>query len=106
MAVGGLLAFSAVYNFGRKGTNLRPDRPSSALVVAGPYRFTRNPMYLALTIFYLGVAVLMQSVCAVLLLPFVLFVIQRKVIRREEAYLERRFGAAYTRYQSEVRRWL
>jgi protein-S-isoprenylcysteine O-methyltransferase Ste14 len=106
IALGALLALSAVYTFRRAGTNLRPDRPSTALVIAGPYRFTRNPMYLSLTIFYLGIAVLLQSLWSVLLLPLVLFVIQTKVIRREEPYLERRFGANYTRYRSQVRRWL
>jgi protein-S-isoprenylcysteine O-methyltransferase Ste14 len=63
-------------------------------------------MYLALSIFYLGVSVLIVSLWAVLLLPLVLFIIQRKVINREEPYLERRFGADYTRYRSQVRRWL
>jgi len=63
-------------------------------------------MYLALSIFYLGVSVLIVSLWAVLLLPLVLFIIQRKVINREEPYLERRFRADYTRYRSQVRRWL
>jgi protein-S-isoprenylcysteine O-methyltransferase Ste14 len=104
--IGVLLALSAVYAFFRARTNLRPDRSSSALVRTGPYRFTRNPMYVSMTIVYLGVAVMMQSLWSLLLLPLVVTFIRTKVIAREEAYMERRFGAEYLRYKSEVRRWL
>lgn len=106
IAIGLAVALSAVYNFGRAGTNLRPDRPSSALVRTGPYRFTRNPMYLSMTIVYLGVALMMQSVWSFLLLPLVIALIQTQVIRREEAYMERRFGAEYVRFKRKVRRWI
>ena len=61
-----------------------PDRPASVLVLSGPYRFTRNPMYLSLTVVYLGVSVLMQSLWSLMLLPLVLFFIRSKVIDREE----------------------
>jgi protein-S-isoprenylcysteine O-methyltransferase Ste14 len=106
IGMGVLLALSAVYAFFRARTNLRPDRPSSALVRTGPYRFTRNPMYVSLTIVYVGVAVMMQSLWSLLLLPLVVALIRSKVIATEEAYMERRFGAEYLRYKSEVRRWL
>jgi protein-S-isoprenylcysteine O-methyltransferase Ste14 len=104
--VGVLLALSAVYAFSRAHTNLRPDRPSSALVRTGPYRFTRNPMYVSLTIVYVGVAVVNESLWSLLLLPLVVAFIRIKVIGREEAYMERRFGAEYLRFKNEVRRWL
>ena len=104
--IGVLLALSAVYAFSRAHTNLRPDRPSSALVRTGPYRFTRNPMYVSLTIVYVGVAVMMQSLWSLLLLPLVVAFIRIKVIGREEAYMERRFGGDYLRFKNEVRRWL
>jgi protein-S-isoprenylcysteine O-methyltransferase Ste14 len=106
MVPGAILAASAIGIFVKIGTNPRPDRPSSVLAISGPYRFTRNPMYVSLTIIYVGIAVFMQSLWSVLLLPCVLLLIQRKVISREEAYLERRFGADYARYRSRVRRWL
>jgi protein-S-isoprenylcysteine O-methyltransferase Ste14 len=106
IAIGVLLALSAVYTFRQARTNLRPDRPASALVLSGPYRFTRNPMYLSLTLVYLGVSVLMQSLWSLMLLPLVLFFIRSKVIDREEQYLERRFGDEYTQYKSRVRRWI
>jgi protein-S-isoprenylcysteine O-methyltransferase Ste14 len=63
-------------------------------------------MYMALTLTYLGFAVLSQSAWALLLLPVVLIVMTRRVIRREELYLERRFGAEYIRYKAQVRRWI
>ena len=106
IALGLTVALSAVYNFIHAGTNLRPDRPSSALVRGGPYRFTRNPMYLSMTIVYLGVALMIQSAWSLLLLPLVVAFIQTQVIRREEAYMERRFGAEYVRFKREVRRWI
>jgi protein-S-isoprenylcysteine O-methyltransferase Ste14 len=106
IGMGVLLALSAVYAFFRARTNLRPDRPSSALVRTGPYRFTRNPMYVSLTMVYVGVAVMTQSLWSLLLLPLVVAFIRSKVIAREEAYMERRFGAEYLRYKSEVRRWV
>ena len=63
-------------------------------------------MYVSLTVVYLGVCVLMQSLWALLLLPLVLVAIYRKVIAPEEAYLERRFGGEYAQYKKRVRRWL
>jgi protein-S-isoprenylcysteine O-methyltransferase Ste14 len=101
-----LLALSAVSLFSRARTHLIPNRPANSLVIAGPYRFTRNPMYVALTVAYLGVCVLMQSLWALVLLPLVLATISRKVIAPEEAYLERRFGGEYGEYKTRVRRWL
>jgi len=106
IGLGVLLALTAVFVFRRAGTNVRPDRPVTALVFAGPYKFTRNPMYVSLTAVYLGAAIWMQSLWALFLLPAVLIAIRRKVIAREEAYLERRFGAEYTSYKALVRRWL
>jgi protein-S-isoprenylcysteine O-methyltransferase Ste14 len=63
-------------------------------------------MYLSMTIVYLGVALMMQSVWSFLLLPLVIALIQTQVIRREEAYMERRFGAEYVRFKRKVRRWI
>jgi protein-S-isoprenylcysteine O-methyltransferase Ste14 len=106
IALGVLLALTSVSLFRKAGTNVRPDRPVTALVFTGPYKFTRNPMYVSMTVAYVGAAIWMQSLGALLLLPLVLIVIRRKVIAREEAYLERRFGHEYTAYRARVRRWL
>lgn len=103
---GAVLAGAAITSFRSVGTTIRPDRAARALIIAGPYRFTRNPMYLGLAAVYLGIAVAIQSLWALILLPIVLTIIQRRVIQPEEAFLERRFGAAYTSYRTNVRRWL
>jgi len=75
------------------------DRAASSLVIAGPYKITRNPMYLGLAFVYLGIGLADQSVWALVLLPVVL-------VEPEEAFLERRFGADYINYQERVTRWI
>jgi protein-S-isoprenylcysteine O-methyltransferase Ste14 len=91
---------------GRAGTSIRPTVPTTALVTTGPFRFSRNPLYLAVTLAYLGIAIAAQSLWALALLLVVLPVMQRGVIDREERYLERRFGADFVRYKECVRRWI
>jgi protein-S-isoprenylcysteine O-methyltransferase Ste14 len=103
---GAVLAGSAVLKFKDTGTSVRPDRAPSALVLAGPYRLTRNPMYLGLALVYLGIAIAGQSLWALILLAVVLTIIRRRAIEPEEAFLQRRFGADYVRYKATVRRWL
>ena len=106
MVCGAALAGSAVWKFKSAGTTVRPDRPVSKFMISGPYRFTRNPMYLGLALFYAGIAIAGQIVWALVLLPAVLMLIQRMAIEPEEAYLKRRFGADYTGYIARVRRWI
>jgi protein-S-isoprenylcysteine O-methyltransferase Ste14 len=101
-----LLGASAALLFLRAGTTPDPRRPTTALVVHGPYRFTRNPMYLALALLYLGLALLMNAAWPLVLLPVAIMLVERWVIAREEAYLERQFGDAYRAYKARVRRWL
>ena len=100
------LAGSAIIKFKLTGTTIRPDRGSNSLVVEGPYKITRNPMYLGLALVYLGIGIAEQSIWALILLPVVLLIIQRKAIEPEEAFLTHRFGAEYVSYKSLVRRWL
>lgn len=92
--------------FRRAGTQIRPDRPATALVTEGIYRRTRNPIYLGLALFYAAIAVGSDSLPALALLAPTLGVIRYGVIAREEAYLERRFGDDYRRFKARVRRWL
>jgi protein-S-isoprenylcysteine O-methyltransferase Ste14 len=103
---GAVLAGSAIFKFKGAGTTVRPDRAPSTLVVVGPYRITRNPMYLGLALVYVGVAIADQSIWAIILLPVVLTIIQRRAIEPEEAFLERRFGSDYIRYKENVGRWI
>jgi protein-S-isoprenylcysteine O-methyltransferase Ste14 len=85
---------------------VRTDRPVPRLTTEGPFRYSRNPAYLALALIYAGIAVLRNSLWAILLLPLVVYVIQREVIGREERYLERTFGEEYLDYKARVRPWL
>ena len=88
------------------GTPVDPREPVAALVTSGPYRYSRNPGYLAMAMIYAGVSSLANSLPSILLLPVALGVIRRGVIEREESYLERSFGAEYLAYRARVRRWL
>lgn len=106
IACGAMLAGSAILRFKSVGTTVRPDQASSTLVIVGPYKITRNPMYLGLALVYAGISIADQSVWALILLPVVLAIIQRQAIEREEAFLERRFGTDYLRYKEDVRRWI
>ena len=87
-------------------TTLRIDKPVTSLVQDGPFRYSRNPGYLSLTMLYAGIAVRRNALWAILLLPLVVYVIQREVIEREERYLERTFGEEYLAYKARVRRWV
>jgi protein-S-isoprenylcysteine O-methyltransferase Ste14 len=102
--LGLLLTFNA--SFSRKGTAVEPWKPTTAIVTTGPYRFTRNPAYLGMALTYVGIAVLSSAVWVLVPLPFVLAVIDRGVIAREERYLERKFGEEYLGYKRTVRRWI
>ena len=106
LATGLALSFSGVATFLRARTAVIPHHPASRLVTSGPYRFTRNPMYLGLTLAYLGGTVLVNSVWPLLLLPLVLLVLTVAVIRREERYLAAAFADEYAAYRRRVRRWL
>jgi protein-S-isoprenylcysteine O-methyltransferase Ste14 len=90
----------------RAGTNVRPDRPTTAIVVDGPFRYTRNPLYLATTGLYVGVTLLVDALWPLVLLPPMLAIIEWGVIRREERYLDAKFGDTYQAYSRRVRRWL
>ena len=101
-----MLTAWAIASFRRARTAVIPNRPATMLVLGGPYRFTRNPMYLALILLYLGVSLLINSLWTLLLLPLMLFLLYTAVVRREERYLAAAFGQAYRDYQTRVRRWL
>lgn len=100
------LGASAVFLFRRAGTTPNPMQPTTAIVVRGPYRFTRNPMYVSLVALYVGVTLFVNSAWPLILLPAVVLLVQRRVIAREEAYLEAKFGEQYRAYKARVRRWI
>ena len=90
----------------RAETNLDPYKPTTAIVTEGPFRFTRNPLYLSMILIYVGIAALANALPPVLLLPMVQHLMRRSVIEREERYLERKFGDEYLQYKARVRRWI
>jgi protein-S-isoprenylcysteine O-methyltransferase Ste14 len=104
--IGLALAAWGLITFARARTAIIPHRPASRLVQTGPYRFTRNPMYVGLTLLYVGLTGLSDSMWPLVFLPFVLIALHQAVIRREERYLSTAFGKEYAAYQRRVRRWL
>jgi protein-S-isoprenylcysteine O-methyltransferase Ste14 len=96
----------ATMRFRAARTSMIPMRPSTALVTSGPYRFTRNPMYLGMAFLYAGAALGFGVIWALAVLPAVILAVDRLVIAREEPYLEERFGEPYREYKRRVRRWL
>jgi protein-S-isoprenylcysteine O-methyltransferase Ste14 len=90
----------------RGGSNVPTNRPTTTIVHGGPYRFTRNPIYLAMALGLIGLAIAFNTLWLLLVsVPFGL-VIRYGVVAREEAYLERKFGNVYRCYRSRMRRWL
>ncbi|HXQ67034.1 MAG TPA: isoprenylcysteine carboxylmethyltransferase family protein [Alphaproteobacteria bacterium] len=90
----------------RARTEVSPYRPATTLVTGGIYGFSRNPLYLSLTLLFLGIAAAANGVWSLLFVLPCLLVIRYGVIAREEAYLERKFGQSYRAYKARVRRWL
>ena len=106
MLAAGLIVASAFRALGRARTTFDIRKPTTTIVADGPFRYSRNPMYISLTLLYMGLAVLINSLWILLLLLPVVLVIQNGVVKREEQYLEGKFGDAYLRYKAQVRRWI
>jgi protein-S-isoprenylcysteine O-methyltransferase Ste14 len=107
LVAGGLaLMVSGMVTFVRARTAIIPYHAARQLVTSGPYRFTRNPMYLGLTCGYFGVAVLLNLAWPIVVLPLVLIVLTLAVINLEERHLREAFGEDYNAYCRRVRRWI
>jgi protein-S-isoprenylcysteine O-methyltransferase Ste14 len=100
------LAIWAIDTMTRAGTNVPTNRPTIAIVESGPYRFTRNPIYLGMFGGLIGLGIAFDNPWLLLLMALFALVIRYGVVAREEAYLERMFGDAYRGYRRRVRRWL
>jgi len=105
-AAGLAMVYTGIITFRRARTAVYPNRPASQVVDHGIYAHTRNPMYVGLTGFYLGGALLLHSLAALMLLPLVLWLLHSLVIAREERHLQAAFPQAYAAYCNRVRRWL
>ena len=112
--MGGILIVGSIAFFGlwsivlfrRSGQNVNPWKPTPQIVERGPYRITRNPMYLQMVIACVGFAILLSNPWMLLATPVVGWLLQILAIRPEEAYLERKFGQPYLDYKQRVRRWV
>jgi len=102
----GALGYSAQTVLRRAGTNISPNQPTVALVTDGPYRRTRNPLYLAGLGVCLGVACFINGLAPFLLLAPLWALLQWGIVRREERYLSAKFGEVYRAYRNQVPRWL
>ena len=100
------LYITAVRSFKQAGTPVPGNQPATTIVHAGPYRFTRNPIYLAFTLLHLGTALLVNSLTLVITLIPAVGLMSLVVIPREERYLAERFPSEYASYTTSVRRWL
>ena len=101
-----VLFIVSVRTFKKAGTPVPGDMPTTLIVRAGPYRFSRNPIYVAFTLFHLGIAAWVNSAAVLVMALPALGLMALVVIPREERYLEEKFPADYLPYKREVRRWL
>lgn len=112
--VGGLLVVGAILGLGWRAVRLvrgsgqseNPWKPTTEIIERGPFRISRNPMYLQMVLVCVGVAIFLWNAWILILTPICVVLLQRWVIAREEAYLERKFGDRYLSYKRRVRRWI
>ena len=100
------LFLASTRKFRAAGTPVPGNKPTTAIVRSGPYRFSRNPIYLAFSLLQLGIATWADSLWLLATLVVAFAVMAYVVIPKEERYLERKFGAEYLDYKNSVRRWL
>ena len=100
------LALLALRTMKAAGTNVHPSEPALALVRGGPFRFTRNPMYLALCLLQVALGFFLNDLITLLFVVPLAVIFHYGVILREERYLTAKFGEPYLQYKREVRRWI
>lgn len=112
--VGGTIVVGAILGLGlyavvlvrRSGQSENPWKPTTEILESGPFRLTRNPMYLQMVLACIGFAIILGNLWILLLVPLCVWALHRFAIQPEEAYLERKFGERYLSYKRRVRRWL
>ncbi len=105
MILGTVLMLTGVVQMRRAGTPVNPRQTTQKLLTTGVFRFSRNPLYVSLTMIYLGIAMVLSNLWLIVLVVPLLGLMHFGVIRREEEYLTQKFGAEYSDYQHRVRRW-
>ncbi len=107
LTVGSLALFAwAVVTMRSAGGSIPTNQPTETIVVQGPYRFSRNPIYLGMFLLQIGVGLWVNSVWLIVMAAIFALVISWGVISREERYLERKLGSEYSSYRLRVRRWI
>ena len=106
IALGLAVAIAAKRRFTSAGTAVRPTQPTTAIVADGIYRYTRNPMYAGMTLILFGLGLMLNQLWFLLAVPLAMTAVTYLAIKREETYLERKFGAEYLAYKKKVRRWV
>ncbi len=106
MGLGFAILALSFREFARARTSVRPDRGAHALIRTGPFRYSRNPLYLAVNLLIVGIGAWVNSLWILVMLIPLFLVMSRAVIAREERYLEHKFGQVYLDYKGSVRRWL
>ena len=104
--IGMFLILWAVRLFLKAGTAIKPFEESTKMIVAGPYRWSRNPIYLGMVIILFGIGLALGTLTPFAILPLFVWLIQKNFIAHEEAMLDKSFGAAYAEYKKRIRRWL
>jgi protein-S-isoprenylcysteine O-methyltransferase Ste14 len=114
IGVGAAILLAAVFGLGlpavilmrRSGQSEKPWTPTTAILDRGPFRITRNPMYLQMVLGCIGLAILLANGWILILTPLCAWVLHRFAVLPEEAYLERKFGDRYRSYKARVHRWI
>jgi protein-S-isoprenylcysteine O-methyltransferase Ste14 len=100
------LAGYMVFQYWRNKTSIEPFKPDSVFMQSGPFKYSRNPIYLSFCLFQIGTGLVMQNWLILLLVAATWYALVEFVIKREERYLEQVFGKPYQQYKLSVRRWL
>lgn len=106
LGAGVALDLSAIFTLVRHRTTFRPDRGTTRLVTSGPYAISRNPIYLGNTIALAGLAIAIDNVWILVMVPFVTLAVQKLAIESEERHLAAVFGGSWVAYRRQVRRWV
>ena len=101
-----LVGFWGAVQFRRHDTTIIPFEQSTALIAEGPYRYSRNPLYLSMTLILVGLWILLGSLSPAVVVPLFVWWISSRFIANEERHLEAQFGRTYLEYKTKVRRWL
>ena len=92
--------------FFKEKEDVRPEKPTTKIIIKGPFKFSRNPIYLGLNLGYIGIALILNNLWMIVFLPIIFTLLYYGVILKEEEYLEKKFGKKYLDYKKKVRRWI